>query len=185
MSLRLGSEEVLLAKGWCKLTDGPYLAAWHQFWGKDVEASVLQPWKTWNNGEHGQYSSLTSRIADKHTQALAKRPKAKTGSTDASIHDLARMILDDESDLTLPPCTYLGTPWIDELPDTKGRVMVAEGYNHVYGRIKDLHADSRSPGVIVEGQGGIGTRRPGRCGSPLTSSNRKVISVFVSASPPA
>lgn len=53
MSSPAGSEDFLFAEGWRRLTDGPYLAAWHQFWGKDIELTVIQPWKTWNDGQEG------------------------------------------------------------------------------------------------------------------------------------
>ena len=49
MSLLAGAEEVLLTKGWRKSTDGPHLAAWKLFWGKDLELDVLQPSKAWRN----------------------------------------------------------------------------------------------------------------------------------------
>ncbi|KZV64083.1 hypothetical protein PENSPDRAFT_738461 [Peniophora sp. CONT] len=135
MTLPAGSEDVLIAEGWRKLTEGPYSDAWHQYWGKDLELSVTHPCKAWNN-------------------ALVKRPRAS--STDGSIQDLARIILGDESDVVLPSCTFLQTPWADELLETRGRIMIAEGYNHVYGQINDLHTEHESPGVIVEGQSGIG-----------------------------
>ena len=67
------------------------------------------------------------------------------------------MVLGEENSDVPPSCTFLATPWTDELPDSGGRVMIAEGYNHIYGRVNDLHADTASPGVIIEGQGGIGT----------------------------
>ncbi|KZV64082.1 hypothetical protein PENSPDRAFT_691072 [Peniophora sp. CONT] len=137
MSLPAGSEDVLITEGWHKLVDGPFSDAWHQYWGKDLEITTVSPWKTWDN-------------------AVAKQPEINSAS--GSIRQLAQTVLEDERDITLAPCTFIQTPWLEELPDTKGRIMIAEGYNHLYGCIMDLHVggDSESIGVIVEGQSGIG-----------------------------
>ncbi|VDC06162.1 unnamed protein product [Peniophora sp. CBMAI 1063] len=135
MSIPAGSEEVLLDNSWRRLPGGSYHAAWHKFWGKDLDLTVLPPWKAWDNALTGPSESSTA---------------------EGSLHELAQIVFGDETPVALPPCTYLDSPWVDILPATKGRIMVAEGYNHIYGRIKDFHNDTRSPGVIVEGQSGIG-----------------------------
>ena len=96
-------------------------------------------------------------MTDKRPTLLAFTQGAETDSTYGSIYDLAQMVLGEENSDVLPSCTFLTTPWTDELPDSGGHIMIAEAYNRIYGQVKDLHSDTRSPGVIVEGQSGIGT----------------------------
>ncbi|VDC06165.1 unnamed protein product [Peniophora sp. CBMAI 1063] len=136
MTSPAGSEDALVNEGWRRVTDGPYYAAWRQFWGKDLDFDVLQPWKAWTDALK-QY--------DAH-------------SLEDSVSALARSVLGGETDVHLPSCTFLESPWVDELSETKGRIMFLDDHERIYGRVRDMHAKAshRLEGVIIGGQGGVG-----------------------------
>ncbi|VDB83999.1 unnamed protein product [Peniophora sp. CBMAI 1063] len=129
--------QTLLDSGWIQETSGSHHLAWKQFWGRPLKPAIRQPWESW-------------------VAPIKSRPEPD--SDDAEAWRLARAVLGEEDDvegIPLPDCRYLKTPWVDELKQTQGRIMITRQCERFDGVLNDF-TQSYDSGILIEGQRGVG-----------------------------
>lgn len=80
------------------------------------------------------------------------------GTEDDNVLRLAQAVLgsdDSISELTLPPCEFLETPWVDELSCSEGRIMITKECTRIDDILTDI-TRPRKQGALIEGQRGTG-----------------------------
>ncbi|KZV69035.1 hypothetical protein PENSPDRAFT_753691 [Peniophora sp. CONT] len=127
---------VLDEQGWVRQADGPYFEAWRLFWGNDYELCDVPPHKAW-------------------TKALERT--SQFGSSDWRLQTMAQLLLNPEGeDVTLRSCAYIDTPWTEELPHTRGKIVVREDYERIAHQLMVNPDNRHRDGMIVQGQAGVG-----------------------------